>query len=140
TAFEQLSQQRLLFCEPRMLVVLVWVHRAAERQDGVVLGCVSRRSVGVRWEPGIEHRISAPDRVGENTRPGIRLVDDRQYAHPADDLLGARPMTGSCAVSASFCGGGGWAWSWCCVWATVSLCACYGMAVGYDLHHNLATS
>lgn len=64
-----------------MALAFIDVHRPAEDQDGVVAKRVSRRLGPLRRHPLVELPANAPDRLGEDARPGIALMDDREHSH-----------------------------------------------------------
>ena len=71
--------------EPRVLGVLVGVHRAAEDHHGVPARRIAGRGVAVRDDPAVEVVAPLDDDALEEpaaTRDG-RVVDDREDAHPA---------------------------------------------------------
>ena len=81
-AVEELSQQLLLRGHPGVLAVRVGVHRAAEGHDGVVAEGVRGRIGGLGDVPLVEPNAAGGNRLGEDARAGITLMDDRQRAHP----------------------------------------------------------
>ena len=65
-----------------MAILLVGVHGAAEAEHGVVAGRDrSGGDVGLGTHPRVELDAPRGDRVGEDARAGVALVDDRQGAH-----------------------------------------------------------
>jgi hypothetical protein len=64
-----------------MVLLLVGVHRAAEAEHGAVRVELARRRVGLGAQPRLELDPPRARRVGEDARPGVTLVDDRQGAH-----------------------------------------------------------
>jgi hypothetical protein len=81
-ARQQLPQQRLLLGDPAVPLAFVGVHRPAEDEDRVVAGRVGRRLRTLGQRPLVEHPAGLPDRLGEDARARIALVDDRQDSHP----------------------------------------------------------
>ena len=80
-ALEHVGQQRRLLADPAVRVALVDVHRAAERHHRVVAHGIGGRRVGLDAKPLVELGTRGSDRVGEDARPGVALMGDRQHAH-----------------------------------------------------------
>ena len=82
---DRLADEGRLVGEPRMLGVLVGMHRAAEDHDRVVpLRVVERRGVVVRDAHPLEPVAALLDEILEQAAAAGRsgLVDDREDAHP----------------------------------------------------------
>ncbi len=80
-ALDQLGEQRTLPWEPRVLGVLVRMHRAAEGDHGVVVARVPPRRAVLGHAPLVQLGAARVDRIGEYPGTGIRFVDDREHAH-----------------------------------------------------------
>jgi hypothetical protein len=64
-----------------VLLAFVDIHRAAEDEDRVVVERLSRWLGPLSQHPLVELTPSVRNRLGENARPGIPLMDDRKHSH-----------------------------------------------------------
>ena len=69
--------------EPGVVGLLVGVHRAAEREHRVVARA-GRPAAGPRRSATGRARRRGEQRLGEDARSGVGLVDDREGAHPGE--------------------------------------------------------
>jgi hypothetical protein len=77
---EKALDQRVLFAEPRVVVLLVHVHSASEDEHRIeALG--RRRRKAVDEVPLQELAVPLANRVGEGARGGVVLMDQREHAH-----------------------------------------------------------
>jgi hypothetical protein len=80
-ALQQPPQERLLASQPGVRGLFADVHRAAEGEDGVVAERVGRRGIALRQHPLVELVAAVADRLGEDARAGVALLDDREDSH-----------------------------------------------------------
>ena len=78
---DQALQEKALVAQPAVPVLLVDVHRAAEDEHGAVVLERRRRLRRLGDQPLVELVPALGDRVGEDARRGVGLVDDGEDPH-----------------------------------------------------------
>ena len=87
---EQALQDEVLLAQPRVVLVLVGVHGAAEDEDGAVVVERPRGRRPPRGAPLLELVPALRNSVGEHPRADVVAVDHREDVHGEDSTAGSR--------------------------------------------------